>query len=299
MRFSDSYCNDQDSTILTKGGTIGVGLKVNEVKILMEEKEERQVAGYDNDEIHLTIEFGLNVEDSQPTDENDLHVLLGWQKLAYSTLQMCANVVLLQHTDENNEAIINLGSDSNASNGFLLGWRMKVIVLDLAPTHQQMEDSSRVVVTNKQLDPISAELKDGVMIEEERKIEIVLQQGNEKLAMVVSGLRSEEVLIEGKSYFTMKELVRCVAKGVVYPEISLFEGRNVVEDWSMTPFGERKLDAALLIDRGGIIRKRHAESVGIISDETAHQNLSTTKYLEAYIMHRPSFVRKASGTNDG
>ena len=97
----------------------------------------------------------------------------------------------------------------------------------------------------------------------------------------------------------MKELVRCVAKGGVYPEISLCGVHYVVEDWAMTPFGERKLDAPLSIDSGSLIRKLHAESGGLISDETAHQNLSTAEHSEAYIMHRPSFGRKASGTNDG
>ena len=115
MRVSDSYCNNKDSAILTKWETIGVGLKVDEVKRLMEEKEEAQAAGYNNDEIPLTKKFRLYVEDNQPKDENDLHVLLGWRKLAYSTLHICANVVQSQHTDEDNEVTINLGSDGNTS----------------------------------------------------------------------------------------------------------------------------------------------------------------------------------------
>jgi len=65
--------------------------------------------------------------------------------------------------------------------------------------------SSHVLVGTKRFDPSSAEVEEAARIEEEEKLEMVLQRADETLAMGEDDLPPEEVLIDGKSYFTMKE----------------------------------------------------------------------------------------------
>jgi len=65
--------------------------------------------------------------------------------------------------------------------------------------------SSHVLVGRRRFDPNAGEVEEMNRLEEEEKLETVLRRADETLAMGECDLPPEEVLIDGKSYFTMKE----------------------------------------------------------------------------------------------